>query len=351
VAAHFAAQGLATDMGVGVHITDDRGRVLMGQRQGSHGAGQWSMPGGHIDAGETSPFAVSAREVQEEVGVEIAPQRLFLGATLDVFPEKKKAYLTIHVGTVIAYGAPKVMEPEKQIGTWQWFHSGALPSPTFSSEQRFLAGGGRIGGTHYTANPEHPGLLPPLTGSLRRWLRDGQMMLRGDYETLLRDMELIHWDLLTRVGNLSDLDLYSEVQLAIERYQANPTMGYLPGGLPSIQTDVQGLIADHLNLLRNGGGKKSLNAAVGNTALRNLIFELIREDTADWRKYWNHYLAVAIPNALFTELRSRRHESPHRRRWPGRYPLRETPQRRRCRRALPRAAQVCRGGPGGLPPL
>jgi 8-oxo-dGTP diphosphatase len=120
VTAHFTAQGIRTDMGVFTHITDDRGRVLLGRRQGSHGVGTWSPSGGHIDAGETSPFGTAAREALEEADVTLGPM-VFLGATLDYFPEKRKVYLTLHIGSAIVAGTPRVMEPEKLDGPWQWF--------------------------------------------------------------------------------------------------------------------------------------------------------------------------------------------------------------------------------------
>ena len=36
-------------VGVGVMIQNEKGEVLLGLRQGSHGAGEWSFPGGHLD--------------------------------------------------------------------------------------------------------------------------------------------------------------------------------------------------------------------------------------------------------------------------------------------------------------
>ncbi len=49
----------APQVGVGVLILRD-GKVLLGRRKGSHGAGCWSAPGGHLDSARrwrTAPCA------------------------------------------------------------------------------------------------------------------------------------------------------------------------------------------------------------------------------------------------------------------------------------------------------
>ncbi len=55
-------------VGVGAIIFDDTGRVLLIERGKAPAAGQWSVPGGKLEAGETLAQAV-AREVREETGL------------------------------------------------------------------------------------------------------------------------------------------------------------------------------------------------------------------------------------------------------------------------------------------
>ncbi|MEX2643308.1 MAG: NUDIX domain-containing protein [Acetobacterales bacterium] len=56
---------------VGVGIVILRGRdVLLIQRGKAQGRGQWSLPGGHQELGETV-FEAAERETREETGVEI----------------------------------------------------------------------------------------------------------------------------------------------------------------------------------------------------------------------------------------------------------------------------------------
>ncbi len=119
--------------------------VLMGLRKGSHGAGTWAFPGGHLEKGE-SVFQCAARELVEETGTEISPE-LFkkLTYTNDVFESEGKHYITLYVETFYEgrCGIPRVMEPEK-CEKLQWFS--APPSPLFLPVQNLLATGYKIWG-------------------------------------------------------------------------------------------------------------------------------------------------------------------------------------------------------------
>jgi mutator protein MutT len=66
-------------VGVGAVVIDDDGRIVLVKRQHEPLAGQWSLPGGKLEIGETLEAGV-AREIREETGLVID-----VGAVVDVF--------------------------------------------------------------------------------------------------------------------------------------------------------------------------------------------------------------------------------------------------------------------------
>ena len=61
-------------LGVGAIIARDS-RVLLVRRANPPLQGQWSIPGGLVEVGETTGEALT-REVREETGLEVVPERL-----------------------------------------------------------------------------------------------------------------------------------------------------------------------------------------------------------------------------------------------------------------------------------
>jgi 8-oxo-dGTP diphosphatase len=55
---------------VGAVVLDATGRILVVQRANEPAAGQWSLPGGRVEPGESARDAV-VREVREETGIQI----------------------------------------------------------------------------------------------------------------------------------------------------------------------------------------------------------------------------------------------------------------------------------------
>jgi 8-oxo-dGTP diphosphatase len=55
---------------VGAVVHDAAGRLLLVRRANDPGRGQWSLPGGRVEPGESDASAV-ARELREETGLEV----------------------------------------------------------------------------------------------------------------------------------------------------------------------------------------------------------------------------------------------------------------------------------------
>ena len=126
-------------MGVSAVVVRD-GRVLVGRRRGSHGAGTWAFPGGKLEAGE-SPEEAVRRELAEETGL-LAGRVKPITWTSDVMPAGDRAvhFITLHhlVGTEA--GEPQLREPDKTDG-WRWAALSEIPEPVFAPAASLLATG------------------------------------------------------------------------------------------------------------------------------------------------------------------------------------------------------------------
>lgn len=125
---------MSPQIGVGVLIFR-AGKLLLGQRRGSHGAGTWSTPGGHLEYGET-PDDCARREAAEETGLRIGSLKNGPFVS-NLFPEAGKHYITLLMVTHDASGEAQQLEPEKCAG-WQWFAPEALPAPLFAPLQSII---------------------------------------------------------------------------------------------------------------------------------------------------------------------------------------------------------------------
>ncbi|MBB63809.1 MAG: hypothetical protein CMO81_01970 [Waddliaceae bacterium] len=120
--------------GVGVLIFRDK-KILLGLRQGSHGEGTWSPPGGHLDFGE-SVEDCAARELFEETALK-ATMFTPLPWSNDIFEEEKKHYLTAFIRADDVFGEPELCEPDKCI-SWEWFSIDELPKKMFFSLRNLI---------------------------------------------------------------------------------------------------------------------------------------------------------------------------------------------------------------------
>lgn len=110
-------------VGVGALIVE-HGQVLLVLRNRAPEADRWSIPGGKVDLMERLEAAV-IREVQEELGVTIAPQRL-LCVTDHILPEEGAHWVAPTYLAQIASGWVENREPGA-LGGVGWFPLHALP--------------------------------------------------------------------------------------------------------------------------------------------------------------------------------------------------------------------------------
>lgn len=111
-----------------VTVTSD-GRLLLIERDWAPFEGHWSLPGGHVDVGETSRRA-AARELEEETGVHVEADELRqIGVWDQPGRDPRGRYVTV------AYLAVVPADTEAAAGddarTVRWWRPDGLPSLAF----------------------------------------------------------------------------------------------------------------------------------------------------------------------------------------------------------------------------
>lgn len=130
-------RGTGPNVGVGVFVR--RGEdILLGRRRGSHGEGEWSLPGGSVEFWE-SVRACGRREVAEETGLQLGC--IHAGPySEDFFARHARHFVTLYLVADWVSGEPVNREPHKCEG-WHWFPLHSLPSPIFCGVQDLLERG------------------------------------------------------------------------------------------------------------------------------------------------------------------------------------------------------------------
>lgn len=120
-------------VGIGVILVNGEGQILLGKRKNSH-APYWSIPGGHLEMGETFE-ACAIREVEEETGIRLENVR-FVAVTNDLATHTAcgKHYISIALLAEGVTQQPWLCEPEK-CEAWMWCDPGALPEPHYEASR------------------------------------------------------------------------------------------------------------------------------------------------------------------------------------------------------------------------
>lgn len=131
-----SANRLFPKIGIAVIVHNGK-EVLLGLRlKDGAGKGCWQFPGGHLEMYE-SLEGCSAREIREEVGIEIE-DIFFLDLSNNPWPEHNCHYVTLFMVARLKSGTPTVAEDEREkCGEWKWFSIDNLPDPMFESQSIF----------------------------------------------------------------------------------------------------------------------------------------------------------------------------------------------------------------------
>lgn len=109
--------------------------LLLIQRKGAHGDGQWSLPGGWVDYQE-SPEEACARELEEEVDIWLPTSALVLwDAVSTTWPEPIDTAITLVYGTRYWSTAwvPQILEHDK-IRRMKWVDAESLVTMAHADE-------------------------------------------------------------------------------------------------------------------------------------------------------------------------------------------------------------------------
>ena len=125
------------DVHIDLHLVLLRdGCVLMGERRNAEfGAGQYHVPAGHLEAGETIIDGI-VREAAEETGIVLAPADLNLAYVMHFrgASDRLSLFFTAESWT----GEIETREPDKCAG-WQWLPLAALPANVVPYARRAIA--------------------------------------------------------------------------------------------------------------------------------------------------------------------------------------------------------------------
>mmetsp|Transcript_7128 Transcript_7128/g.18276 ORF Transcript_7128/g.18276 Transcript_7128/m.18276 type:complete len:136 (-) Transcript_7128:200-607(-) len=123
---------------VGIGVLLFRGeQVLVGRRLAKTGKGEFALPGGHLEYGE-SLEGCAARELAEETGIALPPEA-FAHCAVENCVFEHAHYVTIFMRAAAPQEAEAAnLEPHKCEG-WAWVDwPGGVPAPVFEPLQLLI---------------------------------------------------------------------------------------------------------------------------------------------------------------------------------------------------------------------
>lgn len=110
--------------------------ILLGKRKAAHGAGEYALPGGHLELGESFEDC-ALRELAEEAGPQIKVKNVSFLCLTNLRRYTPKHYADIGILMEWQSGEPIVMEPDKK-EDWQWYALDDLPTPLFGCTYNYI---------------------------------------------------------------------------------------------------------------------------------------------------------------------------------------------------------------------
>jgi 8-oxo-dGTP diphosphatase len=123
-------------------------QILLGLRKNCFGAGNWALPGGHLEFGEKLVEGI-IRELQEEIGITFLEQDCKLVSIVDDIriienseTETEKTVVDkhyIHMSFEIKYSNQKIINMETdKCEEWRFFHIDNLPENFFEPHKNIM---------------------------------------------------------------------------------------------------------------------------------------------------------------------------------------------------------------------
>lgn len=120
--------------GVAIVLLNEQHQVWLGKRKNSYRAGDYGLPGGRVEPGESLADA-AARELEEETG--ISGQLLLpVGQIVDHQDGKEMPFIH-HIFTCITSVIPETREPDKCEG-WRPFSIHQLPPDLMAGHRQAI---------------------------------------------------------------------------------------------------------------------------------------------------------------------------------------------------------------------
>ena len=127
-------------VGVGVLIVKE-GKVLIGKRKGSHGAGQYALPGGKLEWRETWADC-ARREVLEETAISLYDVPVTYCYTTEAVIDDDNHWITVFMVAEVASNVEASNEEPEKCEGWEWMRWDEVPTPRFRPLDNILGDGG-----------------------------------------------------------------------------------------------------------------------------------------------------------------------------------------------------------------